>query len=342
MSKSYKISRMRYYPVHLYKFILLLLITSFVVPSRAQEIMVTYFNKNGGYTAIKDSAAYTNIIRLAANEKGLYELNDYYPNGSLKRHGWTKVANPRKPQLEGTMETYHENGNLAITAIYKNNKLIDTLKRYYENGLIQEARFFTSTGSSSNEFLSPPHHSRLIYYADSIGRVQISNGNGAYEAKKNMDIEKGQYVDGLRQGHWEGTFNKGKNKFEEWYANGVLSKGMTTDSMGNVHPYTQREVQPEYPGGIKKLMMFVAQNYTYPREALREKVSGQLLISFVVEKNGMLNEFEVINDLGYGTANSGIEVLKKAPKWTPGYQYGMPVRVKYSIPIRLHTAPAPK
>jgi len=49
----------------------------------------------------------------------------------------------------------------------------------------------------------------------------------------------------------------------------------------------------------------------------------------------------VINDLGYGTAASGIAVLKKAEKWTPGYQYGMPVRVQFTIPIRLHTGPAP-
>ncbi len=71
-------------------------------------------------------------------------------------------------------------------------------------------------------------------------------------------------------------------------------------------------------------MIFIAQNYKYPKEALNAKVSGQLLISFVIEKNGLANEFEVINDLGYGTAASGIAVLKKAEKWTPGYQYGMP------------------
>lgn len=332
---------MHYYSLNIYKYTIFLFFTAFVIPSKAQETIVTYIKKNGGFTAIKDSAAYTNIIRSTANEMGLHELNDYYPNGNLKRHGWTKVADPRRLYLEGLIESYHKNGNLAVSAGYKDNKLSDTLKRYYEDGLLKEIRFFSSSEASPNEFLFQDQHSQLIYYADSTGHQQIVNGNGMFEFKDSINSEKGQYADGLRQGHWEGTLKEGKNKFEEWYAKGVLSKGISTDSMGNVHPYTQRDVPPEYPGGIRNLMIFIAQNYKYPKEALKARVSGQLLISFVVEKNGLTNEFEVINDLGYETAASGIAVLKKAAKWTPGYQYGMPVRVKYSIPIRLHTAPAP-
>ncbi|WP_313266404.1 energy transducer TonB [Sphingobacterium sp.] len=332
---------MHYYSLNIYKYTIFLFFTAFVIPSKAQETILTYIKKNGGFTAIKDSAAYTNIIRSTANEMGLHELNDYYPNGNLKRHGWTKVADPRRLYLEGIMESYHKNGNLAVSAGYKDNKLSDTLKRYYENGLLKEIRFFSSSETSPNEFLFQDQHSQLIYYADSTGHQQIVNGNGMFEFQDSINSEKGQYADGLRQGHWEGTLKEGKNKFEEWYAKGVLSKGISTDSMGNVHPYTQRDVPPEYPGGIRNLMIFIAQNYKYPKEALKARVSGQLLISFVVEKNGLTNEFEVINDLGYETAASGIAVLKKAAKWTPGYQYGMPVRVKYSIPIRLHTAPAP-
>ena len=332
---------MHYYPLNIHKYIIFLLFMGIVIPSKAQETIVSYIKKNRGFTAVKDSAAYINIIRLSTNELGLHELNEYYPNGNLKRHGWTKVADPRRLYLEGIMESYHNNGNLAVSAGYKDNKLSDTLKRYYENGLLKEIRFFSSSEASPNEFLFQDQHSRLIYYADSTGRQQIVNGNGMFEFKDSINSEKGQYIDGLRQGHWEGTLKKGKNKFEEWYEKGVLSKGTSTDSMGNVHSYTQRDVQPEYPGGIKNLMIFIAQNYKYPKEALNAKVSGQLLISFVIEKNGLANEFEVINDLGYGTAASGIAVLKKAEKWTPGYQYGMPVRVQYSIPIRLNTAPAP-
>ncbi len=332
---------MHYYRLNIHKCIIFLLFTALVIPSKAQETIVSYIKKNRGFTAFKDSAAYTNIIRLSTNELGLHELNEYYPNGNLKRHGWTKVADPRRLYLEGIIESYHNNGNLAVSAGYKHNKLSDTLKRYYENGLLKEIRFFSGSEASPNEFLFQDQHSRLIYYADSTGRQQIVNGNGKFEFKDSINSEKGQYIDGLRQGHWEGTLKKGKNKFEEWYEKGILSKGTSTDSMGNVHHYTQRDVQPEYPGGIKNLMIFIAQNYKYPKEALNAKVSGQLLISFVIEKNGLANEFEVINDLGYGTAASGIAVLKKAEKWTPGYQYGMPVRVQYSIPIRLNTAPAP-
>ncbi|MDR2274542.1 MAG: energy transducer TonB [Sphingobacterium sp.] len=332
---------MKFDSFNLYKFFIYLIFICCTIPLKAQETIVTYIKKNGGHTAHKDSAAYTNIIQLRPNEMGLYQLNDYYPNGNLKRHGWTKIANPQKLQLEGVVETYYENGNLATSAEYNDNKLSDTLKRYHKNGTLQETRFFFQSERSPNEFLFVDRNSRLIYYADSTGHVQINDGNGTFEFKNKGDSEKGQYANGVREGRWEGTFHNGKNRFEEWYENGVLSKGITTDSAGNTHPYTQREVQPEYPGGIHKLMMFVAQHYKYPKEALQARVSGQLLISFVIEKTGIPNKFEVINDLGYGTAASGIDVVQKAKKWTPGYQFGLPVRVKYSLPIRLHTTAAP-
>ncbi|WP_104384368.1 energy transducer TonB [Sphingobacterium sp. HMA12] len=324
---------------NLYRYFLYIIFLCFVMPSKAQETIVTYIKKNGGHTALKDSALYTNIIRLAPNEMGLYELNDYYANGNLKRHGWTKIADPRKLHLEGLIETYYENGNLATSAEYKDNRLSDTLKRYHKNGLLRETRFFFRSENHPNEFLFPDKNSRLIYYADSTGHVQISGGNGTFEFKNKKDTERGQYANGVREGLWEGTFHKGKNRFEEWYENGTLTKAFTTDSTGNKHPYTQREVQPEYPGGIKKLMTFIAQNYNYPKEALNARVSGQLLISFVIETTGIPSEFKVINDLGYGTAASGIEVIQKAKKWTPGYQFGLPVRVQYSLPIRLNTLP---
>ncbi len=304
-------------------------------PAMAQETIVTYIKKNGGHTAHKDSAAYTSILRVIPNDEGLYELNDYYPNGNLKRHGWVMTADPRRLQFEGLVETYYDDGVLNEAVHYADNKQIDTALRYYRNGVLRERVAYLEVAEKEPD-------TRLVYYADSLGNVHVRDGEGEVEIKIGEDdVERGRYAGGLRDGRWEGTFYKAKYRFEEWYEDGVVTKGLTTDSVGKQYPYEKREIQPEYPGGIRNLMQFVAQNYRYPREAVQAKVGGQILIGFVVDTTGTPTEFEVVNDLGYGTAAVGIEVIKKSGRWTPGYQRGIPVRVKYMLPIRLNLSARP-
>jgi protein TonB len=43
----------------------------------------------------------------------------------------------------------------------------------------------------------------------------------------------------------------------------------------------------------------------------------------------------VLRDLGYGTGEEAIRVLKASPKWVPGEQNGQPVRVHFALPIAL-------
>ncbi len=95
--------------------------------------------------------------------------------------------------------------------------------------------------------------------------------------------------------------------------------------------YNAVEVKPDYPGGIQKFLDFVGKNFNAPEE----DVKGKILVTFVVEKDGTLTDIKVLRDLGYGTGNEAIRVLKKSVKWKPGIQNGRPVRVQYSLPISI-------
>lgn len=96
------------------------------------------------------------------------------------------------------------------------------------------------------------------------------------------------------------------------------------------------EVAPEPPGGMKRFMQYVAQTYDFPQEAIDAGINGQVLISFIVEKDGSLTDKKVIEDLGYGTGKEAMRVLQLAQNWLPGIQNGHPVRVAYTLPIRLN------
>lgn len=76
--------------------------------------------------------------------------------------------------------------------------------------------------------------------------------------------------------------------------------------------FTQVEINPEPPGGMKVFREWIIQNYNLPQKAYDNKVKGNVMISFVVKKNGTLTDFVVEFDKGFGTGEAGIEMLKKA------------------------------
>nr|WP_255558410.1 M56 family metallopeptidase [Flavobacterium taihuense] len=90
--------------------------------------------------------------------------------------------------------------------------------------------------------------------------------------------------------------------------------------------------QPEFPGGILAFYKFIGTNFKVPTEL---KGSGKVVLSFMVEKDGSLSEFVTLKDLGFGTADEVIRVLKLSPKWIPGKENNEIVRVKYSLPIQI-------
>ncbi|HEX3384461.1 MAG TPA: energy transducer TonB, partial [Mucilaginibacter sp.] len=55
-----------------------------------------------------------------------------------------------------------------------------------------------------------------------------------------------------------------------------------------------------------------------------------------VEKDGSLSDFRSVKDVGYGSAEEAIRVLKKSPKWEPGIQNGEAVKVRYMLPVNFN------
>ena len=98
--------------------------------------------------------------------------------------------------------------------------------------------------------------------------------------------------------------------------------------------YDVVEQMPEYPGGMSELMKFIGETMKYPEDAEKQQKEGLVLVRFVVEKDGSVNDVEVVKDAWPSLDAEAIRVVKLLPKWTPGKQNGKVVRVKYTIPFR--------
>lgn len=97
--------------------------------------------------------------------------------------------------------------------------------------------------------------------------------------------------------------------------------------------YDVVEEMPVFPGGIQGMIKFLSENISYPKEAQKKKISGRVLVSFVVEKNGSVSEVQTERSLYPSLDEEAVRVVKSMPNWTPGKQGGQVVRVKYTLPV---------
>ena len=93
------------------------------------------------------------------------------------------------------------------------------------------------------------------------------------------------------------------------------------------------DVMPEPYDGAAGWTKFLQKNIKYPPDASEKNVSGKVLISFVIEKDGHLSNITVNRGAGFGMDEEALRVLKLSKAWKPGLQNGQPVRVRYIVPI---------
>lgn len=91
---------------------------------------------------------------------------------------------------------------------------------------------------------------------------------------------------------------------------------------------------PTYPGGLPEFYKFLGKNMRYPTQAIRDKVQGNVYLSFIVDTDGSIIDVKVDRRLGAGTDEEAVRVIKMSGRWNPGTVEGKPVRVVYRIPVK--------
>lgn len=117
----------------------------------------------------------------------------------------------------------------------------------------------------------------------------------------------------------------------------IASENVRDDKEENVADnsiYETVEQMPEYPnGGTAGLMNFISKNLKYPTICQESGVQGKVIVSFVVDKDGSTTDFRIVRSVDKYLDKEALRVLSGMPKWKPGKQKGVPVRVKYTVPI---------
>jgi len=94
------------------------------------------------------------------------------------------------------------------------------------------------------------------------------------------------------------------------------------------------EVMPEFPGGNEALLKYLANKIHYPDIARENRMEGLVVVQFIIDEKGKIGAARILRGIGGGCDEEALRVIASMPDWKPGLQRGMPVKVRYNVPVR--------
>ncbi len=152
------------------------------------------------------------------------------------------------------------------------------------------------------------------HYADA--ECKVPDGRFVFFFPDGKVESEGNYANGYKQGIWARNDKWGRELAEKVYDLAPLENLV----------YTIAETMPQYPGGEKAMVRYV-----------REKVGksrGDVMASFIVEKDGHLSDVQVVGANDPRIADQIASAISGAPHWEAGKQDGQPVRVQMRVPLK--------
>jgi protein TonB len=83
---------------------------------------------------------------------------------------------------------------------------------------------------------------------------------------------------------------------------------------------------------------FIYENISYPEAATKNKISGMVVVKFVIDAEGRVIKPEIVRDIGGGCGEEALRVVhlmnEQDIRWVSGKQRGKNVAVELNLPIR--------
>jgi hypothetical protein len=307
-----------------YSLVTLLLLIPILLFSQNSKDKIVYFDSIWKETT-KENHKFYRVIKDYYTNKESYKIFTYYKSGALQMQGTSKTNNGYSK--EGECIFYFENGNKKSIENYYKSREKGKFLEWYENGNPKlEGEYIQTENGISPDF-------KMYQYWNSKNEHLVIDGNGDFEENEENKLVKGKIKNGFKDGTWTGANTKLKYQYTDIYKKGEFISGKCIDSFGVEHKYKDLEIKPLPKKGIQNFYSYVGKNFTKTQEAIQNKISGKLFVSFIIDKDGKIVEPKILKPLGFGLEEEAIRVITSYENWIPGQQRGVTVRVLYAIPI---------
>jgi protein TonB len=151
------------------------------------------------------------------------------------------------------------------------------------------------------------------------------------------------------------TFNGRKDKFWYYYSDSLTvwqseeyNKGVLIERLDAAALKAQREnlknhkdstmfqsVEKEanFKGAVEAWIKYLQSNINFPSRAKRMDTQGKVMVSFVVDKDGSINDIKIVQSVEYSLDEEALRLIRQSPKWEPAFQNGKAVRAYRRQPI---------
>lgn len=82
-----------------------------------------------------------------------------------------------------------------------------------------------------------------------------------------------------------------------------------------------------------EFLKFINKEIKYPQEAIDKKIEGKVFVQFVIDKDGYIKEAKIISGVHPSLDQEALSVVYSSPRWQPGKQRGLAVKVVLTFPI---------
>lgn len=121
---------------------------------------------------------------------------------------------------------------------------------------------------------------------------------------------------------------------EQMPAAGGVPRGTIRNASEKQRIVPRAEVMPRFgTGDIPAFRKWVMERLKYPVEALEKGIQGRVVLEFVVERDGSVDNIRTLQTCDRQLAAEAVRVVASSPAWTPGKDKGEHVRVRMTIPI---------
>ena len=103
--------------------------------------------------------------------------------------------------------------------------------------------------------------------------------------------------------------------------------------------YTKVEVESQYPGGATAWANYLNKHIHYPQEALNKEIQGDVVVQFIVDRDGSLSDIKAISGPKVLRAES-VRVIKESGNWVPATEKNATVKCYKKQPIKYRLEPA--
>lgn len=81
-------------------------------------------------------------------------------------------------------------------------------------------------------------------------------------------------------------------------------------------------------------MNYISKSIRYPWICKELKIQGDVLVGFIVEKDGSVSNITVYKNIHANLDSEAVRIVKSSPKWKPGTINGEPVRIQMGVYVK--------